>query len=698
MTQRISRVLSLLPFLLAACGGDSDLVRVDVRTDWVPTVEFAEVEIGLDEAGSTSIYDASASDDFLTGIRVATLEGVSHGNHTVRARLLAADGRRLASRLVSVNVDGPKTVTLIFTRDCAAVECPGDGDAADATECLGGQCVTPECSPENPDACGTAQCTTDDDCPAPSVGCARAICNAGTCFVGAASGTCATSEYCNPETGCTPRPTGDADMGSDGMRDMGGMDAGAPMDASFDMGPPDLGLPEECGQPCDTGDLCEVGIYECSTGAAICVRDTLVAAGTTCRDAVDTCDVAEVCDGESPACPIDAFAATGATCAAGFCDGLGTCSDTCTPGASCSTGNPCETGTISCDTGAPVCERSGNAADGISCAATENGAWSACGDYSGTCDTTGTRTRTVTTYACQAGACTPSAAPDSESCGRSTEGVSCGSVSTGSWGACGGYSGTCGESGTRSRSVTTPTCQSGSCANVVTSESGSCSRDTDGDSCGSVSQGSWGSCGGYSGTCDETGTRSRSITTPTCASGSCANVVTSENGSCTRDTDGDSCGSVSYGSWGSCGGYSNTCDETGTRSRSVTTPTCGSGSCSNVSSSQNGSCTRDTDGTSCGSVTYGAWGACSYSSTCDETGTRSRDVYTPVCASASCASNTTTQTESCTRNTDGTSCGGGFLVCNTRLCSSGSCQTFDTCGAGQHCCEFGCQPNGTLCP
>ena len=48
MTQRISRVLSLLPFLLAACGGDSDLVRVDVRTDWVPTVEFAEVEIGLD--------------------------------------------------------------------------------------------------------------------------------------------------------------------------------------------------------------------------------------------------------------------------------------------------------------------------------------------------------------------------------------------------------------------------------------------------------------------------------------------------------------------------------------------------------------------------------------------------------------------------------------------------------------------------
>ena len=79
--------------VLGGCGSDGVELRVDVRTDWVPGVEFSEIEISLDGESETVIYDASFEDDFLTGIRVATLEDVKPGLVTVRARILAADGR-----------------------------------------------------------------------------------------------------------------------------------------------------------------------------------------------------------------------------------------------------------------------------------------------------------------------------------------------------------------------------------------------------------------------------------------------------------------------------------------------------------------------------------------------------------------------------------------------------------------------------
>lgn len=663
--------------LSSGCGSDGVELRVDVRTDWVPVAEFSEIEISLDGESETVIYDAAFEDDFLTGVRVATLEDVKPGTVTVRARILAADGRRLVQRLVAAEVTSNSTLTLVITRSCEAVTCP-DGDP-NATECVGGRCVSPECSPENPDACGEGGCESDDDCGAAPVGCARTICTAGECFVGSDFSACATSEFCHPELGCQPRPV-EADSG---MPTDGGM-------SMTDGGPTDMGPPEECGMPCDTGNECEVGVYECSTGEPICVRDSLVAAGTTCREAVGQCDVAEECDGENPTCPMDAFTPTGQTCSLGFCDGLGTCSDSCTPGADCSTGNPCETGTIDCSGGTPSCTRSGNAPNGTSCGTTENGPFGSCGGFSSTCDETGTRSRTVTRYECAGGSCQAMPEADTESCSRSTGGTMCGSTMTTGWSTCGGFSGTCDETGTQSRMVTTYTCASASCDADVTMESQSCSRSTNGSSCGSVTYGSWGSCGSYSNSCDETGSRSRSVFTPTCSSGTCSTVTTSENGSCSRDTDGDSCGSVTYGSWSSCGGFSGTCDETGSRSRNVNTPTCASGSCGTVTTTQNGSCTRDTDGDGCGTVTYGPWSSCSYSDGCDETGTRTRNVYTPTCGSGSCDMVTTTQNGSCSRNTDGQTCLGVPFGCNDYRCASGTCRALYRCTAGQICCEDLC--------
>ena len=111
--------------------------------------------------------------------------------------------------------------------------------------------------------------------------------------------------------------------------------------------------------------------------------------------------------------------------------------------------------------------------------------------------------------------------------------------------------------------------------------------------CGATTTGTWSGCE-YADACDENTDRTRTNGIPRCSGSVCSVQYVVEAGSCTRNTDGTVTGS---GTWGSCGGFSNTCDETGTQSRSVSECS-GGGEMSTVESR---SCTRDTDGTSCSS-------------------------------------------------------------------------------------------------
>ena len=272
--------------------------------------------------------------------------------------------------------------------------------------------------------------------------------------------------------------------------------------------------------------------------------------------------------------------------------------------------------------------------DGNDCGTT---GWGSCGGYSSTCDETGTQSRTLAT--CSSGSC--SSSTPSQACERDTDGTV---VSYGSWSACGGYSSTCDEDGTQTR--TNQVCSGGSQTSQTQSQV--CYRDTDGIVISDWT--SWSACSGYSTTCDESGSQSR--TRVVCSSGG----QTTETGSqtCYRDTDGTDCGTTS---WSACGGYSSTCDETGTQSRTLAT--CSSSSCSSSTPSQ--ACERDTDGTV---VSYGSWSSCGgYSSTCDESGTRSRT--NQVCSGGSQTSQS--QSEGCSRDTDGVSCGTD-LECRGGVC------------------------------
>ncbi|HYN21765.1 MAG TPA: hypothetical protein VE078_12445, partial [Thermoanaerobaculia bacterium] len=104
--------------------------------------------------------------------------------------------------------------------------------------------------------------------------------------------------------------------------------------------------------------------YTAGTGATlVCPADTFLSSATVCRAASGTCDVAEKCSGSSPACPGNAFIASGVACNDGalctyndVCNGAGSCGGTTI---TCGGGNACSTtacnGTNTCEPAKVFC-------------------------------------------------------------------------------------------------------------------------------------------------------------------------------------------------------------------------------------------------------------------------------------------------------------------------------------------------------
>ncbi len=336
--------------------------------------------------------------------------------------------------------------------------------------------------------------------------------------------------------------------------------------------------------------------------------------------------------------------------------------------------------------------------EGVPCGSVTFGAYTAC-SYTATCSTAGTRTRTRTDPLCASGTCSAaqSTETDSAGCTRSTTNVSCGAATFGPYGTC-TFGSTCVESGTRTRTRTDPVCQSGACGSTTATENDStgCARTTVGQSCGTTSTGAYGACS-YAGACSASGTRSRTVSTFTCGSGACNTSTMTENDTagCARTTTGNSCGTTQTSAYTACS-YANACSNTGSRTRTVTTYSCGAaGSCdpNTTTETDTAGCNRAQDGQTCSPPAYGAYGACSYANACSNTGSRTRSVTTYTCGNSACnpASGTDTDTAGCARNQNGTSCGtgtvGAWSSCGyPGLCINNGARTRSvtslTCGSG----------------
>ncbi len=139
---------SLVAFLcigLLACGSDDATLRVDLRTDLSPRVEFDTLELELD--GDPVFAEAAPEGDYLAGLRIAEIGGVRTGSRELLLRLRLR-GAEVASRRVLLDVVAPSTTaTIVIAASCAERICPGPGDPPDATECDFRGCVPPEIEP-----------------------------------------------------------------------------------------------------------------------------------------------------------------------------------------------------------------------------------------------------------------------------------------------------------------------------------------------------------------------------------------------------------------------------------------------------------------------------------------------------------------------------------------------------------------------
>ncbi|MEM9071690.1 MAG: hypothetical protein AAGE52_24490 [Myxococcota bacterium] len=252
---------------------------------------------------------------------------------------------------------------------------------------------------------------------------------------------------------------------------------------------------------------------------------------------------------------------------------------------------------------------------------------------------------------------------DTRNCNRTRTGMDCdGGTTCPGFGSCMFDSrNSCDETGTQSRTCTDRTCASDSCRSNNRVETRDCSRDTDGDTCnGGTTCGGYGSCMGFSDTCDETGTQTRTCTDRECDSGSCDSSTRTESRNCNRDTDGDTCnGGTTCTNYGACMGFSDTCDETGTQTRTCTDRECGSGTCGSTMRMESRNCNRDTDGTSCGTAT-----ACERPDGAP-TNTCTGEMNMPECGSGSCSDvKAACDLPNGTDCASGNTCNGAGLCCD----------------------------------
>lgn len=132
-----------------------------------------------------------------------------------------------------------------------------------------------------------------------------------------------------------------------------------------------------CDTACGGGATNDCQACSVARGATTNGTCAPLAGGTACRASAGVCDVAEVCDGSSPACPADARAADGTACPDGIgCNGAETCAaGVCTAGAppacddsiACTTDACVEPGTCAHAAIAGCCLADADCDDGDAC-------------------------------------------------------------------------------------------------------------------------------------------------------------------------------------------------------------------------------------------------------------------------------------------------------------------------------------------
>ena len=322
----LARTTALVALLLSACPAAQLGLVVELRTDFVPGVEFVAVRTTAyashPSAGADPVREAREpalrGQDFLGGGRVAELD-VEKGRLYVEVELMAADGTVIAQRIASVETTTTRALILVVSRSCRGVAC-ADGEA-----CVSGLCV-----PCEDGACNDG-CSSDSQCDTPLSDCAEARCIEGSCYVATLSGACATDQWCNPDIGCMALP----EMPDGGAVDGGGVDAGpcTPSCSGLSCGP-DPVCGTSCGG-CGAGESCVSG--HCMGGCTPDCSGLACGPDRNCGSSCGSCSAPATCQSGSCVCTPD--------CSGRECGADPVCGQDC---GGCGAGSSC-TGTTCCD-------------------------------------------------------------------------------------------------------------------------------------------------------------------------------------------------------------------------------------------------------------------------------------------------------------------------------------------------------------
>ncbi len=582
---------------------------------------------------------------------------------------------------------------------CAPYVCNGTSPSCSMTctsdsQCSSGQyCANGACQERK--TLG-ATCGGDNQC-------ASGKCVDGVCCNSACDGSCDACNLAGKAGTCSFLPATTQCRGENGVCDAAEFCTGNSSTCPTDQKKPATTVCRAEAGACDAQETC--------TGSSdACPEDKMKPATTVCRTEAGACDAQETCTGNSSTCPTDQKKPATTVCRAeaGACDAQETCtgsSDACPPDVKkpaatvCrNAAGPCDA-TETCTGNSDLCPTDGSAPSGTACTSDSNACTRDICNASGQCDhpavppgtSCGSGLICTATTQCTAGCWiggafyAPGATNPAASCQECNPSVStaswsnkpvnttCGTPSPGSWGECGGYSGTCDQTGTQSRSVTTYTCSSaGACVPNTATETQACTRPTDGTTCASPTYGNWTSCDGFSDTCDNTGSQSRSVTTYACSAGNCAGSTSGESQACSRSTTGTPCNDANActsgdvcNSSGTCGGTPMVCNSPPSQCHEAT-GSCSGGSCSYAPKPTGSACN---DGNAC------TWGDYCDSGSCVPDIIVACPGGTCVNGTCQCSGGKTYCGGSCTdTNSDRLNCGGcGIRCASGYYCAFGDC-------------------------